>query len=526
MDALSVAIHHFFESVSAGSPQGAVLLETPCLVESASAVVSHHTTISGWNPCRTIVLQGNRLCLYTQGADTPAETMTLTLNEEGATTLWEQVEQFLATVNDSHKVFIHVGYEATRWMDPDWHGVSFHEDESGSGDFPDLIVMEMSHWAQWRREESTEPVSGFELVSVPVTFGGDSSVQQAMAALWEASIQLAQSKVYSTDSATASHSIDLTQYAVSQTPEVFAENANQVLSAIQRGELYQANLSLAFSKETRISPMDLYRQLVRHNPSPFGGLFVTPLGHVVSNSPERLVDLKGVGAKPGDDAGDDIGRVTRRRASCRPIAGTRGRKPDPAEDAALADTLRNDPKEQSEHVMLLDLIRNDLGRVAVAGTVSVDELMVIERYRHVMHLVSHVSGELPDVIHPWAHVVPLLQATFPGGTITGCPKIRCVEWLAKLESHRRGPYTGSMGYYNPATGEMDLNILIRTALMQPFSETVDQRSRIQFCVGAGLVADSVPEYEYKECLRKAQSMLLAIASAEAEAEEGLSNKDC
>ncbi len=189
-------------------------------------------------------------------------------------------------------------------------------------------------------------------------------------------------------------------------------------------------------------------------------------------------------------------------ATVRPIAGTRPRGDTPAADAAYAEELLADPKERAEHVMLVDLGRNDLGRVCERGTVNVDELMVIERYSHVMHIVSNVTGQLRPECSAW----DLLKATFPAGTVSGAPKIRAMQILHDLENLRRGPYAGAYGYYD-FRGQLNTAITLRTLWVQNGQVTIQ--------AGAGIVADSVPELEYQETLNKAKGMLEAIALVQA-----------
>ena len=256
------------------------------------------------------------------------------------------------------------------------------------------------------------------------------------------------------------------------------EKARQYIAA---GDIYQANLSCRFDTEkpANVSINDLYQNLRQINPSPFACLLQSPDVDIVSSSPERLVSLRnGI-------------------AETRPIAGTRPRGFTPPEDSKLGEELLAHPKERAEHIMLLDLERNDLGKVCKTGTVEVDELMVLERYSHVTHIVSNVRGELHDAKGPF----DLIRATFPGGTITGVPKKRCMEIIDELEPVGRGIYTGSAGYIS-ASGDIDLNILIRT-----FQITGD---KLTYQVGAGIVADSDPASEWDECLAKGQAMQLAL----------------
>ncbi|MGI9245850.1 MAG: aminodeoxychorismate synthase component I [Steroidobacteraceae bacterium] len=266
-----------------------------------------------------------------------------------------------------------------------------------------------------------------------------------------------------------------------QAPEIFRDGVGEVLEAIARGDIYQANLSRSWRAQLAggANASDLYRALRRANPAPFAA--IAELGDlaVLSSSPERLLELR-----------DGI-------ASTRPIAGTRPRGVDAAADAALKRELRLNEKEQAEHVMLVDLERNDLGRICRGGTVEVDEYMTIETYATVHHIVSNVRGRLRDDVTPGRAIA----AVFPGGTITGCPKVRCMQILAGLEREPRDAYTGSLGSLGLA-GLMDLNILIRTLTLRD--------GEIGFRTGAGIVADSVPEAELAETRAKARGILLAL----------------
>jgi len=251
---------------------------------------------------------------------------------------------------------------------------------------------------------------------------------------------------------------------------------------IAAGDIYQANLSRGWSatlpEDARA--VDVYHQLRRANPAPFAGLArLTPDHALISSSPERLLEVRDGWA------------------STRPIAGTRPRAHDPDADASLVAELEAHPKERAEHIMLLDLERNDLGRICVGGTVVVNEYMSIETYSHVHHIVSNVRGRLRADVTPGQAI----GAVFPGGTITGCPKVRCMQIIAEQEQSPRGAYTGSMGYLN-RDGSMDLNILIRT---------LELRGReLTFRAGAGIVADSVPERELDETRAKALGLLRAL----------------
>ncbi|MEM6448794.1 MAG: anthranilate synthase component I [Cyanobacteria bacterium P01_D01_bin.105] len=258
---------------------------------------------------------------------------------------------------------------------------------------------------------------------------------------------------------------------------------------IKAGDVFQVNHSLRFQAHTALSSWAVYKALHAINPSPFASYWHTPWGAVVSCSPERLVHLK------------------LRQAQSRPIAGTRPRGKNAKEDEAIAAELRGDRKENAEHIMLVDLERNDLGRVCKWGSVEVAELMTIERYSHVMHLVSNVVGELDANVEEDEAVARLIAALFPGGTITGCPKVRCMEIIEALEPVRRSLFYGSCGYVD-RRGHLDLNILIRTLLLAPTADDAEQIVWGQ--VGAGIVADSQPEKEWYESLQKAKAQLMAL----------------
>ena len=260
----------------------------------------------------------------------------------------------------------------------------------------------------------------------------------------------------------------------------------QAKQYIQAGDIFQANLSLRFQTETTADSWSIYRQLQQINPSPFSSYWRSPWGDMISCSPERLVLLEG------------------KKAQTRPIAGTRSRGKNQKSDRALAAELLSNTKEQAEHIMLVDLERNDLGRVCQWGSVEVDELLVIERYSHVMHLVSNIKG----ILQPNYDSIDLIQGVFPGGTITGCPKVRCMEIIEELEPVRRSLFYGSCGYLD-RRGNLDLNILIRTLL---YVKTADcDLAQVYGQVGAGIVADSDPEREWYESLNKAEAQIAALS---------------
>jgi len=264
-------------------------------------------------------------------------------------------------------------------------------------------------------------------------------------------------------------------------PAEFIHSVNRIHEYILDGDVFQVNLSRNWTgvAADTLDPAFLYQLLGQKNPAPFAGLSNFDGAAIVSSSPERLVEVRG------------------RSVQTRPIAGTRPRGAGARQDAALSEELIAHPKERAEHIMLIDLERNDLGRVCKPGSVEVDELMVLESYAHVHHIVSNVRGELADNATP----VDVIRALFPGGTITGCPKVRCMEIVAELEATGRGFYTGSMGYLGK-NGNMDLNILIRSMFVRD--------NTLEFRTGAGIVADSVPEGEVKETEAKAKGLKMAL----------------
>jgi anthranilate synthase component 1 len=270
-----------------------------------------------------------------------------------------------------------------------------------------------------------------------------------------------------------------------ESPHLFLARVERAQEHIRAGDLYQANVSRWWRVEPApeaLAGAALYERLRTANPAPFAAFAQFRGLDILSSSPERLLRIDG------------------RIASTRPIAGTRPRSREVAAEAGEIAALAAHPKERAEHVMLLDLERNDLGRVCEAGSVSVDEYMVVESYAHVHHIVSNVRGTLRAGVTP----IDALRAVFPGGTITGCPKIRSMEIIAALEGEGRGAYTGSIGWLTPS-GDADFNILIRTLTVT--------NERIEARAGAGIVADSIPERELDETRAKARGLLAAIGAS-------------
>ena len=265
--------------------------------------------------------------------------------------------------------------------------------------------------------------------------------------------------------------------------EHFGESVLKIKQYITAGEAIQVVLSQRLAQPTDAAPFEIYRALRTINPSPYMFFLDFTDFCIIGASPEILVRL------------EDGAVMTR------PLAGTRPRGKTPAEDAVLEQELRSDEKERAEHIMLVDLGRNDIGRVSEPGTVEVSDLMDVERYSHVMHLVTHVQGELRHGLT----ALDALRACFPAGTVSGAPKIRAMEIIAELEPEKRGPYAGAVGYFS-FSGNMDMAIAIRTMVMT--------KGIAYTQAGAGIVYDSVPEREYEESMNKARALLKAVNQAE------------
>ncbi|QDU37045.1 Aminodeoxychorismate synthase component 1 [Maioricimonas rarisocia] len=269
------------------------------------------------------------------------------------------------------------------------------------------------------------------------------------------------------------------------TRDKYLATVERVIEYIRAGDIFQANLSQRLTAPAPVSPVELYLQSRRQNPAPFAGYFACDDWAVISASPERFLQVE-----------EDV-------VSTRPIKGTRGRRSRPEADLYTRDALRESEKDRAENTMIVDLLRNDLSRVCLPGTIEVPQLCVVETYETVQHLVSEVRGRLRPGHDFW----DLLQATFPGGSITGAPKIRAMEIITELEQVARGAYCGSL-FYCGFDGRADSSILIRT---------ITQRGGwLQFPVGGGVIVQSDPESEYEETLTKARGMLRTLAAARAE----------
>ncbi|MDR9402643.1 MAG: anthranilate synthase component I [Halothece sp. Uz-M2-17] len=296
-------------------------------------------------------------------------------------------------------------------------------------------------------------------------------------------------QIANTVSLSSSPTTDNSTYESTTTQADFEASVEKAKDYIHAGDIFQVVLSQRLNTSYTGHPFNLYRSLRMVNPSPYMAYYQFGDWQLIGSSPEVMVKV--------EVTADD-----KQQATLRPIAGTRKRGQTPAEDNALAEDLLQDRKELAEHIMLVDLGRNDLGRVCEKGSVTVDQLMTIERYSHVMHIVSNVIGEIANQKTAWE----VLKATFPAGTVSGAPKIRAMEIIAELEPHRRGPYSGVYGYYD-FEGQLNSAIAIRTMIVRPES---DNKHKVSVQAGAGVVADSVPSKEYEETLNKAKALLEAI----------------
>ncbi|MFY4777250.1 anthranilate synthase component I family protein [Metabacillus sp. RGM 3146] len=294
--------------------------------------------------------------------------------------------------------------------------------------------------------------------------------------------------LWTKDASDPEYSFEIADYHSSKphfSEQAFMEAVEKIRDYISQGDVFQVNLSVRQEVLLSVHPIDIYGELRRINPSPYMAYMQTPDFQIVCGSPELLVKKKG------------------NMASTRPIAGTRSRGKDDEEDFSLVQELIQNEKERAEHIMLVDLERNDLGRVCEYGTVEVDEFMAVEKYSHVMHIVSNVKGLLRE----GAGFDEIIESVFPGGTITGAPKVRTMEIIEELEPARRGIYTGSIGWID-FSGDLELNIIIRTLFAK------EGKGYIQ--AGAGIVIDSNPRHEYKESLKKAMAVKKAAEVSKAE----------
>lgn len=473
-------LHRFFRQVSDGLPYALML------GGSAEPTPLNQWVIIGLHARQVLTLQHQSLKWGTsEGTQTlsipDSETLFATLEQARQSCLpWPKAKQ--SGLPMAGGLTGTLGYEFYRWCDSGWQ----NKDNGKSTDWPELCLCEFEDWL----------LINLETGQLTVLSNG-ASRKIIYETFWQAILQDSTPETEAT-STTAQDNLDAEQMAeyirsfqVSFQPTQFEQAVEQLKSDIYNGEIYQANLSIRLQKELELDPYALFERLCIKNPSPFAGFFKTPEGILVCNSPERLVQM------------DET-----RLAQTRPIAGTRGRGKTPAEDLQIGESLLNNEKERAEHLMLVDLARNDLGRVCEAGSVQVDDLLILERYSHVTHLVSNVVGQLKRDASGWQ----LIQALFPGGTITGCPKIRCVDILKKMEPVSRGLYTGSLGFLDASSPALDFNILIRSVYLKPIQQSMQtlhqpMRYNTAVHVGAGIVHDAIGPNEYRECLRKANAIL-------------------
>ena len=378
------------------------------------------------------------------------------------------------------------GYEAIRWLEPKVPTYPTTE-----GDLPDGIWMQVDNivvFDQVKRKiwaiayadllTSKDPrqayTDAFERVNKLVLKLRSPLPAEAKPLTWRSSVNSEEQPQ---------------KYESNTTRDHFCTNVEKAKEYIRAGDIFQVALSQKLTFPYEGKPFDLYRSLRQINPSPYMAYYNFNGWQIVGSSPEVMVKAER----------EENGKI---KATLRPIAGTRPRGKTPSEDESLERDLLQDRKERAEHVMLVDLGRNDLGRVCVKGSVRVDQLMVIERYSHVMHIVSNVVGELAPDKSVW----DLLGACFPAGTVSGAPKIRAMEIIRELEPERRGPYSGAYGYYD-FEGQLNSAISIRTAIIRPGKSG---QHLVSVQVGAGIVADSQPEKEYEETINKASAVKIAI----------------
>jgi anthranilate synthase component 1 len=381
------------------------------------------------------------------------------------------------------------GYELIRWIEP---RVPVYA--ASDADLPDGLWMQIDHLLIFDQVQRKIWAIAYADLRDPNT-DLNHAYQQACDRVSQlvSKLQLplsGQDTILQWTPPTDSTRLELT-YTSNTTKDQFCANVERAKAHIRAGDIFQVVLSQKLSATYSGDPFALYRSLRLINPSPYMSYFHFPEWQIIGSSPEVMVK-----AENAPDAHDA------KIATLRPIAGTRPRGKTHQDDVALAEDLLQDPKELAEHVMLVDLGRNDLGRVCASGTVTVDELMLIERYSHVMHIVSNVVGRLAPGKTAWE----LLKACFPAGTVSGAPKIRAMEIIHDLEPCRREVYSGAYGYYD-FEGQLITAIAIRTMVVR---NQPDNTHIVSVQAGAGLVADSEPEREYEETLNKARGMLEAI----------------
>lgn len=375
------------------------------------------------------------------------------------------------------------GYELIRWIEP---RVPIHPQDERN--IPDGLWMQVDHlliFDQVKRKIWAIAYADLRDPEVNLQQAYEQACDRVTQMLCKLSLPVSPQKTILEWTPPGTQNVGgIEEYTSNFTRPEFCASVEKAKEYIKAGDIFQVVISQRLSTEYTGDPFALYRSLRQINPSPYMAFFNFQDWQIIGSSPEVMV-------KAERDA--DGGVI----ATVRPIAGTRPRGKTTKEDAAFAEDLLQDPKETAEHVMLVDLGRNDLGRVCESGSVKVDELMIVERYSHVMHIVSNVVGKLAPDKTAW----DLLKACFPAGTVSGAPKIRAMEIINELEPSRRGVYSGVYGYYD-FEGQLNSAIAIRTMVLQNNTVTVQ--------AGAGLVADSEPEKEYEETLNKARGLLIAI----------------
>ena len=435
--------------------------------------VTGRWSMLAWDPWLTLTARHDRLELTTSAATQvwrghPLEALRQILNRYRMPSLPAPHARALGLMGYLH-------YDMNRWIEP------VRPPRGAGPDGPEMLWWGMKHVVVVDHLERRSWLLSVIDPHAPSTMARRQAQEalEQMRAILDAPDDPAASGVEDNRAARTSEAAPLRATSTQREFETMVERA---LAFIRAGDMYQANVSQRFTGRWSGSSMELYRTLREVNPSPFACWLKAGDQSVVSCSPERLVRVQG-------------GRI-----DTRPIAGTRPRGATAADDAVNGLELLLSEKERAEHLMLVDLARNDLGRVCATGSVSVNELMTLESYSHVLHIVSDVSGRLRQK----TDAVDVIRALFPGGTITGCPKVRCMQILRELEPVSRGLYTGSLGYLG-FDGTMDLNITIRTMILNG--------TNVSFHVGAGIVADSIPEREYRETLAKAQALVTALQVA-------------
>ena len=369
-----------------------------------------------------------------------------------------------------------IGYEAGAWFE------SLPVKKMVENNLPDLLFMEVERLFLY--DHISEELKFILSPKTKETGAGYDELIEEIKKVWNDIYQILQNLEERPESASSDLSLTplpfKTNLRSNFSEKDYKERVKKAKIYIHEGDIYQANLSQKFETHFEGNSFELYGKLRKVNPSPFSGYLNFKNFSLVSSSPERLV------------------KVCEHRVETRPIAGTRPRGKEDEADKKLSLELLLNPKERAEHLMLVDLERNDLGRICQTGSVCVTDFMFLEKYSHVSHIVSNIAGDLI----PGTCVYDILKSVFPGGTITGCPKIRCMEIISELETVTRGPYSGSFGYIGFGH-YMDLNIIIRSIVICG--------KIASFHVGAGIVADSNPEEEYQETLDKAAAMIQALS---------------